>query len=242
MFCHAAPDDSTPPPGEESRGATLFTSTEFALDDMPGDLRQRLDGAVAFYDNQNMGMSEGPTRDYERIGAMEMVDGFRKTFTNQAGLQESLSAAELESVLYSTDPSEGGAVHPLIRTIWEKGKVAKQSVYLSSFALNHIRLADGEVIGARESWAVAERILEKRCRVGVRYAHQWRSGDLVVWDNRQALHSVGQGSNHATETGAKDMRRLHHRVRLAGSAEDNYGPPGLAGHMGSPSVALPTTT
>ena len=100
MFCHAAPDDTTPAPGEESRGATLFTSTERALEEMPAYLRQQLDGVVVFYDNQHMGgPSDGPNRDYERLGSMEMQDGFRKTFTNQSKLKESLSAVRHFSIV-----------------------------------------------------------------------------------------------------------------------------------------------
>ena len=101
--------------------------------------------------------------------------------------------------------AEGGAVHPLIRTVWEEGRPAKRALYCSAFAVNHIETAGGsshgrvyrldaphyilyeetlmkynkerlndsaaarpggKVYGVKESWEIAQRILERPCAPG----------------------------------------------------------------------------
>jgi taurine dioxygenase len=42
-----------------------------------------------------------------------------------------------------------------------------------------------------------------------RYHHEWRVGDILIWDNRSVLHSV----NMDFPVG---QRRLHHRILLEG--------------------------
>ena len=187
MLCHAAPDESAVPPGGEANGATLFTSTVRALEWMDPGLRRELDGAVVYYENQRaasayQSQAQGPPRDMEALGPMEMVDGFRKRYANEDSLRASLDAEEFEEVYFGgLEPAEGGAVHPLIRTVWERGEPYRQAVYCSAFGVNHIRAKGGRVYGVRESWELVQRVLERPCEVGVRYAHQWRVGDFVIW-------------------------------------------------------------
>ena len=60
----------------------------------------------------------------------------------------------------------------------------RYAVYCSAFGVNHIRAKGGRVYGVRESWELVQRVLERPCEVGVRYAHQWRVGDFVIWGAR----------------------------------------------------------
>jgi alpha-ketoglutarate-dependent 2,4-dichlorophenoxyacetate dioxygenase len=72
-----------------------------------------------------------------------------------------------------------GAVHPLVRTLPRSGR---RSLYLASHA--------SRIIG----WPVPEgRLLlrdltEHATRPEHVYRHEWRVGDLVIWDNRATMH------------------------------------------------------
>jgi taurine dioxygenase len=70
-------------------------------------------------------------------------------------------------------------VHPLVRTHPDTGV---KSLYLGSHASHVVGIpeADGR--------ALLERLLEHTTRPEFVYAHRWRAGDLVVWDNRCLLH------------------------------------------------------
>jgi alpha-ketoglutarate-dependent 2,4-dichlorophenoxyacetate dioxygenase len=72
-----------------------------------------------------------------------------------------------------------GAVHPLIRTIPGSGR---RSLYIASHA--------STIIG----WPVPEArlllrdLMEHATQPQFRHRHQWRVGDLVIWDNRATMH------------------------------------------------------
>jgi taurine dioxygenase len=70
-------------------------------------------------------------------------------------------------------------VHPLVRTHPDTGV---KSLYLGSHASHVLGMpeTDGRTLLAR--------LLDHTTRPEFVYAHQWRAGDLVVWDNRCLLH------------------------------------------------------
>ncbi len=85
--------------------------------------------------------------------------------------------------------------HALVRTNRLTGR---KSIYLSS----HI----GTIVG----WPVPEArdfirdLIEHATQPEFRYVHEWRVGDLVMWDNRQCMHRV----RRFRDTGeVRDMRR-----------------------------------
>jgi taurine dioxygenase len=48
-------------------------------------------------------------------------------------------------------------------------------------------------------------LLERATRPQYQYRHQWRPGDLVVWDNRSLLHKAN---------GDYDMKQLRYLYRI----------------------------
>ena len=64
-------------------------------------------------------------------------------------------------------------------------------------------------IGNIEGWLPAEALcfindlIEHATQREFVYAHEWREGDVLVWDNRQMLHRV----RAFDETHVRDMRR-----------------------------------
>src|SRR5512144_3134224 len=72
-----------------------------------------------------------------------------------------------------------GAVHPLVRTIPRSGR---HSLYLASHAS---RIIDWPVPEGR---LLLRELIEHATQPRFVYRHQWRVGDLVIWDNRATMH------------------------------------------------------
>ena len=72
-----------------------------------------------------------------------------------------------------------GAVHPLVRTIPRSGR---RSLYLASHAS---RIIDWPVPEGR---LLLRELSEHATQPRFVYRHQWRVGDLVIWDNRATMH------------------------------------------------------
>jgi len=69
--------------------------------------------------------------------------------------------------------------HPLVRTHPETGH---QALYLGNHATGIAGLPEAE------STALLDELLAHATQPRFTYAHRWRAGDLVVWDNRCLLH------------------------------------------------------
>src|SRR6266853_1543793 len=72
-----------------------------------------------------------------------------------------------------------GAIHPLVRTIPRSNR---RSLYLASHAS---RIIDWPVPEGR---LLLRELIEHATQPRFVYRHQWRVGDLVIWDNRAAMH------------------------------------------------------
>ena len=72
-----------------------------------------------------------------------------------------------------------GAIHPLVRTI---PRSKRRSLYVASHAS---RIIDWPVPEGR---LLLRDLVEHATRPEFVYRHQWRVGDLVIWDNRATMH------------------------------------------------------
>lgn len=70
-------------------------------------------------------------------------------------------------------------MHPLVRTIPRSGR---RSLYLASHAS---RVIDWPVPEGR---LLLRELIEHATQPRFVYRHQWRVGDLVIWDNRATMH------------------------------------------------------
>jgi alpha-ketoglutarate-dependent taurine dioxygenase len=170
---------------------------------LPKELCEDLTGAVVYYHKQSS------------IPNITMCQGFqRKPKVFNQGSEAFVN----------------GSVHPLFRTVWERGQPLRKAIYLSPFAVAEIKLPGGRQFSMEQSADLVEQIFEPSVAPGVLYRHQWSDHDFVMWDNRQVSHSATDPDE------SSGRQRLHHRVRLAGSAESNYGPGGI--HSYAPSSHL----
>ena len=101
-----------------------------------------------------------------------------------------------------TDPSKApGPTHPLVRTHPESGR---EALYLGRRLNCYIM---GLALG--ESETLLDQLWTHATQAKFMYEHVWQVGDLVMWDNRCALHRRDAFDDTA--------RRIMHRTQLKGN-------------------------
>lgn len=106
-----------------------------------------------------------------------------------------------QGVTPSDDPREApGALHPLVYMHPETGRAA--------LYLGRRRNAYIEGLDLAESEALLDQLWDYVDRSGATWAHVWRPGDLMIWDNRCTMHR-----RDAFDAGT---RRILHRTQVKG--------------------------
>ena len=96
--------------------------------------------------------------------------------------------------------------HPLVRTNPANGR---KNIYAGSHA------QEIEGMPREEGRALLEELTEFCTQPQFVYSHPWRQHDLVIWDNRCALH-------RATPFDKTQYRRKMHRTTVAGSVPESF--------------------
>jgi alpha-ketoglutarate-dependent 2,4-dichlorophenoxyacetate dioxygenase len=80
-------------------------------------------------------------------------------------------------------PEEQAALAPVVQPlVLTHPRTGRKSNYVASHA-SHIldmEVADGRLL--------LMELIELATRLGATYRHEWRVGDLVMWDNRRSMH------------------------------------------------------
>ena len=100
------------------------------------------------------------------------------------------------------DAGRPGADHPLVRTDPETGR---KSLYIGNHSTHVIGLPEAE------GRALLAELLAHATQRQFVYTHRWRTGDLVMWDNRCLLHRAV--ANYAADR----YRRIMHRSVVCGA-------------------------
>jgi taurine dioxygenase len=87
--------------------------------------------------------------------------------------------------------------HPIVRTHPESGRKA---IYI-----NPIRIEGIVGMAEEEALPLLAELLDRATHPKYEYRHQWRSGDLVMWDNRSLLHKAN---------GDYDMSQVRYLYRI----------------------------
>jgi len=121
--------------------------------------------------NMRAGYEALPDEIKDRIAGMKTVNVFQgsasETYSGQSA--EAQAALKPEPVL-----------QPLVRTHPENGKKA---LYFHPVKAENI-----VGMSAVESQALLADLLERSVRPEFIYSHKWRKGDMLIWDNRAAMH------------------------------------------------------
>ena len=132
---------------------------------------------------------------------------------NTAVLGAKIEASNAGTVHAGRDTrEEPDVVHPIVRT---HPRTGRQALWATP---NEMRFIEGR--SPADSFAYVNRLLEPGTRDPYVYAHKWRPGDMVIWDNRTMLHST-------TPYTYGNERRLMHRTGLNGPSP--VAPPAPAG-------------
>jgi taurine dioxygenase len=137
---------------------------------------------------------------YEALPAetRQRIDGLKVLHVYQSSRspRKLIGRTAAEESLYP-----GNVVHPLVRTNPDTGR---KGIYHNPVRVE--RILD---IDAAESDALLERLTRHATQPCFQYRHKWRPGDMVIWDNRNAMHQANADY---------DMRekRFLHRIMLEG--------------------------
>jgi taurine dioxygenase len=116
--------------------------------------------------------------------------------------QSSHSARKLMGLSDANKERVPNAVlHPIVRTHPENGR---RSIYI-----NPIRIEGILGLDHKEALPLLDELLEHATRQEFQYRHEWRPGDVVIWDNRCLLHKANGDYD-------MDQTRYLYRVMLQG--------------------------
>jgi taurine dioxygenase len=124
----------------------------------------------------------------------QRIDGLRAVHVYQSRFSERKLMALSEAARQHVPAA---VHHPLVRTHPESGRKA---IYLNPIRIEAIiGMADGDAL------ALLAQLLAHATQPQYEYRHQWRRGDLVMWDNRCLLHKAN---------GDYDMRQVRYLYRI----------------------------
>lgn len=127
------------------------------------------------------------------------IEGLRAVHKYRSRRNKSWVAKRSAEETAETPPVD----HPLIRTHPVGGR---QALYINPNRIDHI-LGWSDA----DSDALLDALYEFAFQPRFQYRHRWRSGDLVVWDNRCTMH-------RANDDYDLNQLRVMHRVMLEGEA------------------------
>lgn len=142
----------------------------------------------------NMAAAYGglPTAMQDRIAGLMAIHVYQSS--HSARKLMGLSEANKERV-------PNAVLHPIVRTHPENGR---KSIYI-----NPIRTEGIVGMDHRDALPLLDDLLARSTAETFQYRHEWRPGDLVMWDNRCLLHKANGDYN-------MEQRRYLYRVMLQG--------------------------
>ena len=130
-------------------------------------------GGDTQYVNMHRAYEELPAAMRARIDGLRAIHVYQSRFSERKLM--ALSEANRQRV-----PS--AVLHPLVRTHPES---RRKAIYL-----NPIRTEGIDGMEEGDALALLDELLAHATQPQYEYRHQWRSGDMVMWDNRCLLHKA----------------------------------------------------
>lgn len=137
-----------------------------------------------------------------------LSDDMKAVLRGRRAFQAYLSRRAPRRLLTRTEAERAGSDgtwQPLVRRHPETGRDA--------LYLNPMRCDAVEGMGEAEGDALLDALYAHCDQERFRYSHRWRPGDMLIWDNRAALHQ-------ATPVRVPSERRYMHRIMLKGEVPE----------------------
>jgi len=141
-------------------GKTSFCNMARAYDTLPDDLRRQVEGKRARC----------------KYGTADPLSGYMRGNTDKTFRRETVSEAETEEI----DRRTPAATHEVIL---ENKATGQRSLYLSP---NHTAAIEG--LTGEEGSVLFDALFDHAVRPENIYTHEWRNGDVLMWDNARLLH------------------------------------------------------
>lgn len=164
-------------------GATSFASTTAAYEALPDDLKQRLHGLRNVHSYRYYRARNVEAQEQERARSARSVQ------------EHSPSEEQLKSV--------PDVEAPIVRTHPVTGR--------KGLFINEAHTARIVGLPEKEGAALLAQLCAHIVKPEFRYEHQWRAGDLLLWDNVAVQHRANFDYD-------LPLRRLMHRTTVRGSA------------------------
>jgi taurine dioxygenase len=145
-------------------------------------------GGDTQYVNMHLAYDELPRETKRRLDGLKAIHVYQSRHSTR-------KLMELNSESRSRVPD--AVAHPIVRTHPESGRKA---IYI-----NPIRTEGIVGVPEAEALGLLADLLEHATQPQHQYRHQWRPGDLVMWDNRALLHKAN---------GDYDMSQLRYLYRI----------------------------
>ena len=141
-------------------GKTSFCNMARAYDTLPEGLRRQVEGK----------------RSVCKYGTAEPLSGFMRRNADKTFRRETVSEAEIEEI----DRRTPAVTHEIIL---ENKATGQRSLYLSP---NHTAAIEG--LSNDEGAALFDALFDHAVQPENIYTHEWRNGDVLMWDNARLLH------------------------------------------------------
>jgi taurine dioxygenase len=116
--------------------------------------------------------------------------------------QSKYSTREMPSRSKEDEAISPTSLHPIVRTHPVTGR---KSLYL-----NPVRTETIEDMNETDAQTLLNELLEHSTQDKFQYSHIWKSDDVLLWDNRQTMHSA------PTDSHLFDCERRMHRLMIKG--------------------------
>jgi alpha-ketoglutarate-dependent taurine dioxygenase len=169
---------------KEKNGAAPYGRLLFHCDSMWSDTPQRIislyglvvepPGAPTQFISMKHGWRTAPEKLRERVKALQARHGYDEVYPNRGGDADVIDA-KMQGSRFVTRP-----------VAFEHPRTHEPLLYISQQAT-----IDIVGLGEEENEALLQEIFDHLYRPEVVLEHDWRQGDLVVWDNIAAQHGRG---------------------------------------------------
>ena len=129
-------------------------------------------GGDTQYVNMHLAYDELPEAMKQRIEGLKAVHVYLSKYSPRA--LGPIDEASLRAAPHG--------IHPLVHTHRENGRKA--------LYLNPVRMESVSGMEEKEALALIDELMQHATQQKYEYRHQWRHGDMVIWDNRSVMHQA----------------------------------------------------